>query len=167
LAVGSGRECCSRGKEGKQYHWIELSNSTSGSIKLTNAAGTTWYYGFGGVSKTLNSLPFAGDNVIGFGYCLPDNESRKNIAILSVDSLGWKLYKGIDHYDLPEENIVNQFSIDKTIVTTDHLILRPYAAPKETQTVAVVRGAYSDTATYGHNDLVTYDGQTWIAGYAP
>ena len=147
--------------EGKDYHWIDLSNSTSGSIELTDAAGTTWYYGYGGVSQTLNSLPFAGDNIIGMGHGWDD--TRKNLAILSVDSLGWKLYKGIDHYDLPEENIVNQFSIDKTIVTTDHFILRPYAAPKETQTVAVVRGEYSDTASYGHNDMVTYEGQTWIA----
>ena len=99
------------------------------------------------------------------GHCLDD--TRKNVAILSVDSLGWKLYKGIDHYDLPEENIVNQFSIDKTIVTTDHFILRPYAAPKETQTVAVVRGPYSDKNDYGHNDLTTLDGQTWIGSGIP
>lgn len=152
-------------KEGKQYHYIDLSNSTSKDIVLTDAAGTTSHVTLGGVSETLNSLPFAGDNVIGMGHCLDD--TRKNVAILSVDSLGWKLYKGIDHYDLPEENIVNQFSIDKTIVTTDHFILRPYAAPKETQTVAAVRGPYSDTKDYGHNDLTTLDGQTWIGSGIP
>jgi len=152
-------------KEGKQYHYIDLSNSTSKDIVLTDAAGTTSHVTLGGVSETLNSLPFAGDNIIGMGHCLDD--TRKNVAILSVDSLGWKLYKGIDHYDLPEENIVNQFSIDKTIVTTDHFVLRPYAAPKETQTVAVVRGPYSDKNDYGHNDLTTLDGQTWIGSGIP
>lgn len=152
-------------KEGKDYHYIDLSNSTSKDIVLTDLSGTTRHVTLGGVSETLNSLPFAGDNIIGIGHCWDD--TRKNVAIFSVDSLGWKLYKGIDHYDLPEENIVNQFSIDKTIVSTDHLILKPYAAPTETQTVAVVRGPYSDTASYGHNDLTTLDGQTWIASGVP
>lgn len=147
--------------EKKEYHYIDLSNSTSKDITLTDAAGTTRHVTLGGVSETLNSLPFAGDNVIGIGHCW--EETRQNVAIFSVAFSGWAIYKGIDHYDLPEENIVNQFSIAKNIITTDHFILRPYAAPTETQTVAVVRGAYSDTATYGHNDLVTYDGQTWIA----
>lgn len=147
--------------EKKDYHYIDLSNSTSKDIVLTDAAGTTSHVTLGGVSEILNSLPFAGDNVIGMGHCWDD--SRKNVAILSVLQGGWVIYKGIDNYDLPHDNIVNKFGIDEAIITTDHLILRPYAAPKETQTVAVVRGAYSDTATYGHNDLVTYDGQTWIA----
>lgn len=147
--------------EGKDYHYIDLSNSTSKDIVLTDAAGTTRHVTLGGVSDTLNSLPFAGDNIIGLGHCW--DSDRQNVAVLSVVALGWTLYKGIDHYDLPSANIVNKFGIDETIVTTDHFILRPYAAPSETQTVAVVRGAYSDTASYGHNDLVTYDGQTWIA----
>lgn len=147
--------------EGKQYHWIDLSNSTSGSIKLTDEAGTTHYYGYGGVSQTLNSLPFAGDNVIGMGHGW--TESRQGVAIFSVSFGGWAIYKGISHYELPDANIVNQFSIKRNLITTDNFILRPYAAPEETQTVAVVRGEYSDTASYGHNDMVTYEGQTWIA----
>jgi hypothetical protein len=147
--------------EGKQYHWIDLSNSTSGSIKLTDAAGTTWYYGYGGASQKLNSLPFAGDNIIGMGHGW--DETKQGVAIFSVSFGGWAIYKGINHYDLPDANIVNLFSIKKSLITTDNFILRPYAAPEETQTVAVVRGEYSDTASYGHNDMVTYEGQTWIA----
>lgn len=148
-------------KDGKDYHWIDLSNSTSGSIELTDAAGTTWYYGYGGVSRTLNSLPFAGDNIIGMGHGW--DKTRQGVAIFSVSFGGWAIYKGINHYDLPDANIVNLFSIKKSLITTDNFILRPYAAPEETQTVAVVRGEYSDTASYGHNDMVTYEGQTWIA----
>ena len=151
--------------EGKSYHYVDLSNSTSKDITLTDKSGTTRHVTLGGVCPTMTSLPYAGDNVIGIGHCWDD--TRKNVAILSVDSLGWKLYKGIDHYDLPEGNIVNQFSIDKTIVTTDHFILRPYADPAETQTVAVVRGPYDDNAWYGHNDLTALDGQTWIASGVP
>lgn len=147
--------------EKKEYHYIDLSNSTSKEIYLTDTGGTKRLVKLGGVSDTLNSLPFAGDNIIGLGHCW--EESRQNVAILSVLQGGWVIYKGIDNYELPHDNIVNKFGIDEAIITTDHLILRPYAAPKETQTVAVVRGAYSDTATYGHNDLVTYEGQTWIA----
>lgn len=147
--------------EGKSYHYIDLSNSTSKDIVLTDKAGTQRHVTLSGVCESMTSLPWAGDNIIGLGHCW--DTDRQNVAILSVLSLGWTLYKGIDHYDLPPANIVNKFGIDETIVTTDHFILRPYAAPSETQTVAVVRGAYSDTATYGHNDLVTYDGQTWIA----
>ena len=152
-------------KEGKQYHYIDLSNSTSKDIVLTDAAGTTSHVTLGGVSKTLNSLPFAGDNIIGMGHCLDD--SRKNVAILSVLQGGWVIYKGINNYDLPHDNIVNKFGIDEAIITTDHLILRPYAAPAETQTVAVVRGPYDDNAWYGHNDLTALDGQTWIASGVP
>lgn len=147
--------------EKKDYHYIDLSNSTSKDIVLTGADGKTRHVTLGGVSETLNSLPFAGDNVIGMGHCWDD--TRKNLAILSVLQGGWVIYKDIDHYDLPHDNIIEKHAIDESIITTDHLILRPYAAPKETQTVAVVRGSYSDTATYGHNDLVTYEGQTWIA----
>ena len=147
--------------DGKDYHWIDLSNSKSGSIKLTDAQGTTWYYGFGGVSQTLNSLPFAGDNIIGMGHGW--DETRQGVAIFSVSLGGWAIYKGINHYDLPDANIVNLFSIKRSLITTDNFIIRPYAAPEETETVAVVRGEYSDTASYGHNDMVTYEGQTWIA----
>lgn len=147
--------------EGKSYHYIDLSNSTSKDIVLTDKAGTQRHVTLSGVCESMTSLPWAGDNIIGLGHCW--DTDRQNVAILSVLSLGWTLYKGIDHYDLPPANIVNKFGIDETIVTTDHFILRPYAAPSETQTVAVVRGEYSDTATYGHNDLVTYNGQTWIA----
>lgn len=150
--------------EGKDYHCIDLSNSTSKDIALTDAAGTTRHVTLGGVSETLNSLAFAGDNIIGLGHCW--DSARQNAAVLSVVALGWTLYKGIDHYDLPSENIVNKFGIDETIVTTDHFILRPYAAPSETQTVTVMRGVYDDSKSYGHNDLVTYNGQVWICTVA-
>lgn len=150
--------------EGKDYHYIDLSNSTSKDIALTDAAGTTRHVTLGGVSETLNSLAFAGDNIIGLGHCW--DSARQNAAVLSVVALGWTLYKGIDHYDLPSENIVNKFGIDETIVTTDHFILRPYAAPSETQTVTVMRGVYDDSKSYGHNDLVTYNGQVWICTVA-
>ena len=146
--------------EGKNYHYIDLSNSTAKDIVLTDKAGTTRHVTLGGVCDTMASLPWAGDSVIGMGHCW--DTDRQNVAILSVLSLGWTLYKGISAYDLPKENIVNKFGIDETIVTTDHFILRPYAAPSEMQTVAVVRGAYDDKASYGHNDMVTCDGQTWI-----
>ncbi len=148
-------------KEGKDYHYIDLSNSTSDNIYLTDTEGTKRLVDLGGVSDTLNSLPFAGDNIIGMGHCW--DETRQGVAIISVVQGGWVIYKGINHYDLPHDNIVGKLAIDEAIITTDHLILRPYAAPKETQTVAVVRGPYDDDAWYGHNDLTTLDGQTWIA----
>ena len=151
--------------EKKDYHYIDISNSTSTSIYLTDTGGTKHLVTLGGVSKTLNSLPFAGDNIIGIGHCWDD--TRKNVAILSVLQGGWVIYKGINNYDLPHDNIVNKFGIDEAIITTDHLILRPYAAPAETQTVAVVRGPYDDNAWYGHNDLTALDGQTWIASGVP
>lgn len=146
--------------EGKRYHYIELSNSTSKDIALTDAAGTERHVTLGGVCETMASLPYAGDNIVGMGHCW--DTAKQNVAILSVVSLGWSIYQGIDNYDLPEANIVNKFGIDKSIMATDRLILRPYAAPKESQTVAVVRGAYSDDTYYGHNDMTTLDGQLWI-----
>ena len=146
--------------EGKSYHYIELSNSTSKDIALTDAAGTERHVTLGGVCETMASLPYAGDNIVGMGHCW--DTAKQNVAILSVVSLGWSIYQGIDNYDLPEANIVNKFGIDKSIMATDRLILRPYAAPKESQTVAVVRGAYSDDTYYGHNDMTTLDGQLWI-----
>jgi ribosomal protein L9 len=146
--------------EGKSYHYIELSNSTSKNIALTDAAGTERHVTLGGVCETMASLPYAGDYIVGMGHCW--DTAKQNVAILSVVSLGWSIYQGIDNYDLPEANIVNKFGIDKSIMATDRLILRPYAAPKESQTVAVVRGAYSDDTYYGHNDMTTLDGQLWI-----
>lgn len=147
---------------GRQYHYVDLSNSSSAQITLTDKSGVRHIVTIGGVSRTLNSTPAAGDKVIGLGHAW--DAERQNCALLSVasDDMGWTLYKGITHYDLPSGCIVNKFSISETIVTTDHFILRPYAAPSEMQTVAVVRGAYDDKASYGHNDMVTCDGQTWI-----
>ena len=147
-------------KNGKSYHYIDLSNSTSKSITLTEKSGTTHLVTLGGVCSTMTSLPYAGDNVIGFGHCW--DAQRQNMAILSMLEGGWVIYKGISAYDLPKANIVNKFGIDEAVITTDHLILRPYAAPSEMQTVAVVRGPYDDKANYGHNDITTCDGQTWI-----
>lgn len=124
--------------EGKSYHYIDLGNSTSKDIVLTDKAGTQRHVTLGGVCDTMASLPWAGDSVIGMGHCW--DTDRQNVAILSMLEGGWAIYKGISAYDLPKSNIVNKFGIDEAIVTTDHLILRPYAAPKESQTVAVVRG---------------------------
>lgn len=151
--------------EGKSYHYIELSNSTSKDIALTDAAGTVRHVTLGGVCEKMASLPYAGDNIVGMGHCW--DETRQGVAIISVVQGGWVIYKDINNYELPHDNIVEKLAIDEAIITTDHLILRPYAAPAETQTVAVVRGAYSDTANYGHNDMVTYEGQTWIASGVP
>lgn len=146
-------------KDGKMYHYIDLSNSTSGNIELTGTDGETRVVGIGGVSDTLNSLPFAGDNVIGMGHCW-DN-TRKNVAILSVLQGGWVIYKGINNYDLPHDNIVNKFGIDEAIITTDHLVLRPYAQPTDTSVALCDRGIYSADSSYGFGDLVSYGGQLW------
>ena len=151
--------------DGKAYHYFDLSNNTASRTTLTVTEGgesKTYTVNFPGVDPTLNSVPMAGDNVVGLGHAWDD--SRKNAAMISADeNIGWTLYKGINTYSHGEEFVVNKFSIKETVVTTDHFILRPYAAPTETQTVTVMRGEYSDTASYGHNDMVTYEGQTWIA----
>ena len=148
---------------GKQYHYVDLSNSSSAQITLTDKSGVRHIVTIGGVSKTLNSTPAAGDKVIGLGHAW--DTDRQNCALLSVasDDMGWTLYKGITHYDLPSGCIVNKFSIYETIVTTDHYTLRPYAQPDDEQTALCYRGVYDDTKSYGHNDIVSLDGQTWIA----
>lgn len=151
--------------DGKAYHFFDLSNNTASRTTLTVTEGgesKTYTVNFPGVDPTLNSVPMAGDNVVGLGHAWDD--SRKNAAMISADeNIGWTLYKGINTYNLGEEFVVNKFSIKRTVVTTDHFILRPYAAPEETQTVTVMRGAYDNSKSYGHNDMVTYEGQTWIA----
>lgn len=150
--------------DGKAYHYFDLSNNTASRTTLTVTEGgesKTYTVNFPGVDPTLNSVPMAGDNVVGLGHAWDD--SRKNAAMLSADeNIGWTLYKGINTYSLGEEFVVNKFSIKETVVTTDHFILRPYAAPTETQTVTVMRGAYDNGKSYGHNDLVTYNGQVWV-----
>ena len=147
---------------GKQYHYVDLSNSSSAQITLTDKSGVRHIVTIGGVSKTLNSTPAAGDKVIGLGHVW--DTDRQNCALLSVasDDMGWTLYKGITHYDLPSGCIVNKFSISETIVTTDHYTLRPYAQPDDTTTALCMRGAYKAENSYGHNDLVTYKGQVYI-----
>lgn len=151
-------------KDGKQYHYFDLSNNTASRTTLTVTEGgesKTYTVNFPGVDPTLNSVPMAGDNVVGLGHAWDD--SRKNAAMISADeNIGWTLYKGINTYSLGEEFVVNKFSIKETVVTTDHFILRPYAALNETQTVTVMRGAYDSGKSYGHNDLVTYNGQVWV-----
>lgn len=146
-------------KDGKTCHWIDISNSTSGSISLTDASGTVHVVTIGGVSATMNSAPRENDCIIGMGHQWDDH--RQDVAIVSAS--GWVLYKGIDHYDLPKANIINKFGIDEVIITSDHYSLRPYAQPDDVQTALCYRGAYDSGKWYGHNDLVSLDGQTWIA----
>lgn len=147
---------------GKQYHYVDLSNSSSAQITLTDKSGVRHIVTIGGVSRTLNSTPAAGDKVIGLGHAW--DAERQNCALLSVasDDMGWTLYKGITHYDLPSGCIVNKFSISETIVTTDHYTLRPYAQPDDTTTALCMRGAYKAENSYGHNDLVSHAGRLWL-----
>lgn len=150
---------------GKKYHYIDLSNNADTGMTFTvTEGGETKTYTLDdlpGVDGTLNSVPQAGDNVVGLGHAW--DPSRQNAAIISAgDNIGWTLYKGIDRYALDERYVVNRFSVDETVVTTDHLVMRPYAQPDDTTTVTCMRGAYDAAKTYGHNDLVTYGGQVWI-----
>lgn len=159
--------------ENKEYHWFELSNET-GAVTLTvkeNGAGKTYIVEIGGVRHetdketgavtTSDSIPAAGDKVIGLGHAW--DAERQNAAIfLATGNIGWTLYKGIRTYSLDDNYIVNKFSVGETIVTTDHYLLRPYAQPSETTTVVCMRGAYDATKSYGHNDLVAYNGQVYI-----
>ena len=147
---------------GKQYHYVDLSNSSSAQITLTDKSGVRHIVTIGGVSKALNSTPAAGDKVIGLGHAW--DAERQNCALLSVasDDMGWTLYKGITHYDLPSGCIVNKFSISEAIITTDHYTLRPYAQPDDTTTALCMRGAYKAENSYGHNDLVSHAGRLWL-----
>ena len=150
---------------GKKYHYIDLSNNADTGMTFTvTEGGETKTYTLDdlpGVDGTLNSVPQAGDNVVGLGHAW--DPSRQNAAMISAgDNIGWTLYKGIDRYALDERYVVNRFSVDETVVTTDHLVMRPYAQPDDTTTVTCMRGAYDAEKTYGHNDLVTYGGQVWI-----
>lgn len=145
-------------KDGKSCHYIDLSNNPDTGISLTDLNGTTHIVDkIPGVSATLNSLPHAGDDIVGMGHNW--DTARQDVAYFSAS--GWTLYKGIDHYDLPEERIVNKFGIDKSIVATDHLILRPYAQPTDTSVALCDRGVYSEKSKYGYGDLVSYKGQLW------
>lgn len=146
-------------KDGKTCHWIDLSNSDSKSIVLTDASGTTHVVTIGGVSANMSSVPQANDCIVGMGHQW--DTDRQDVAIIGAG--GWILYKGIDHYDLPKANIVNKFGIDEVIITSDHYSLRPYAQPDDAQTALCYRGPYDDTKYYGHNDITSLDGQTWIA----
>lgn len=157
LVVGMSKEPAEKG--GKTYHWIDLSNSTSKNITLTDAGGTVHIVTIGGVSDTMNSAPKENDSVVGIGHQW-DTE-RQDVAIITAG--GWAVYKDINHYDLPRANIVNKFGIDEVLVSSDHYILRPYAQPDDEQTALCYRGVYDDTKYYGHNDIVSLDGQTWIA----
>ena len=150
---------------GKRYHYIDLSNNAETGMTFTVAEGgetkTYTLDDLPGVDGTLNSVPQAGDNVVGLGHAW--YKRRQNAAMISAgDNIGWTLYKGIDRYALDERYVVNRFSVDETVVTTDHLVMRPYAQPDDTTTVTCMRGAYDAAKVYGHNDLVTYGGQVWI-----
>ena len=157
LVVGMSKDPVKKG--GKTYHWIDLSNSMSKDITLTDAGGTVHIVTIGGVSDTMNSAPKENDSVVGMGHQW-DTE-RQDVAIITAG--GWTVYKDINHYDLPHANIVNKFGIDEVLVSSDHYILRPYAQPDDEQTALCYRGVYDDTKYYGHNDIVNLDGQTWIA----
>lgn len=145
-------------KDGKTCHWIDISNSTSGSISLTDASGTMHVVTIGGVSATMNSAPRENDCIIGMGHQWDDQ--RQDVAIVSAS--GWVLYKGIDHYDLPKANIINKFGIDEVIVTSDHYSLRPYAQPDDVQTALCYRGPYADGNWYGRGDLVSHIRRMWL-----
>ena len=145
-------------KDGKTYHYIDLSNNPDTGISITDESGIVHIVDkIPGVSATLNSLPQAGDDIVGMGHNW--DSKRQDVAYFSAS--GWTLYKGIDHYDLPEEKIVNKFGIDKTIITTDQLVLRPYAQPTDTSVALCDRGIYTATSSYGFGDLVSYGGQLW------
>ena len=145
-------------KDGKSYHYIDLSNNPDTGISITDESGTVHIVDkIPGVSATLNSLPQAGDDIVGMGHNW--DSKRQDVAYFSAS--GWTLYKGIDHYDLPEERIVNKFGIDKAIITTDQLVLRPYAQPTDTSVALCDRGIYSSDSSYGFGDLVSYGGQLW------
>ncbi|MCE6983683.1 hypothetical protein EI534_41305, partial [Pseudomonas frederiksbergensis] len=76
-------------KGGKTYHWIDLSNSTSKNITLTDAGGTVHIVTIGGVSDTMNSAPKENDSVVGIGHQW-DTE-RQDVAIITAG--GWAVYK--------------------------------------------------------------------------
>lgn len=163
LCVGVDTDAVEIGK--KKYHYFDLSNNPKKgmtfSVKEGSETKTYKLDDLAGVDAQLNSVPQAGDNVVGIGHAWDD--ARKNAAILSaVDNIGWTLYKGINRYSLDAEFIVNKFSILETIVTTDHFVMRPYAQPSDTTTVVCVRGEYDAKKIYGHNDIVSYQGQLWI-----
>lgn len=150
---------------GKRYHYMDLSNNAETGMTFTVAEGgetkTYTLDDLPGVDGTLNSVPQAGDNVVGLGHAW--YKRRQNAAMISAgDNIGWTLYKGIDRYALDKRYVVNRFSVDETVVTTDHMVMRPYAQPDDTTTVTCMRGAYDAAKVYGHNDLVTYGGQVWI-----
>ena len=157
LVVGVSKAPVER--QGKTYHWIDLSNSTSESIMLTDDSGTVHIVEIGGVYGKMNSVPQENDCIVGMGHQW--DTDRQDVAIIGAD--GWILYKGIDHYDLPKANIVNKFGIDEVIITSDHYSLRPYAQPDDVQTALCYRGPYDDNKYYGRNDITSLDGQTWIA----
>lgn len=144
---------------GKSYHYIDLSNKTD-IVSLTASDGDS--YGIEGVWANGNGVPTAGDHVVGMGH-LWDTD-RQDVAITSAS--GWVLYKGINSYDLADGKIVNQFDIARSIITTDHLTIRPYADTSDAQTLPCMRGTWDASKAYGHNDLVTFDGQLWLCTVA-
>ena len=144
---------------GKSYHYIDLSNK---SDVVTQIASDGDSYGIEGVWADSNGVPEAGDHVIGMGH-LWDTD-RQDVAITSAS--GWVLYKRINSYDLADGKIVNQFDIARSIITTDHLTIRPYADTSDAQTLPCMRGTWDASKAYGHNDLVTYDGQLWLCTVA-
>ncbi len=144
---------------GKSYHYIDLSNKTD-IVTLTASDGTA--YGIEGVWANSNGAPEAGDTVVGMGHLW--DADRQDVRITSAS--GWVLYKHINSYDLVDGKIVNQFDIARSIITTDHLTIRPYADASDAQTLPCMRGTWDASKAYGHNDLVTFDGQLWLCTVA-
>lgn len=144
---------------GKSYHYIDLSNQ-SGIVTQIASDGDS--YGIEGVWSNSNGVPTAGDTIVGMGHLW--DADRQDVAITSAS--GWVLYKRINSYDLADSKIVNQFDIARSIITTDHLTIRPYADTSDAQTLPCMRGTWDASKTYGHNDLVTYDGQLWLCTVA-
>lgn len=144
---------------GKSYHYIDLSNK-SDIVPLTASNGDS--YGIEGVWANSNGVPAAGDHVVGMGHLW--DAGRQGVAITSAS--GWVLYKRINSYDLADGKIVNQFDIARSIITTDHLTIRPYADTSDAQTLPCMRGTWDASKAYGHNDLVTFDGQLWLCTVA-
>lgn len=163
IVVGVSRQPVEVG--GKKYHYIDLSNAAPDTdVSITDSDGVTHVYPYGGHGAGYDSTPQAGDSVVGMGHAWDGR--RWNVAVLSAINIGWVCYNGIDRFDLAEERIVNEFSTRRVRVASDRFELVPYADPTATAAALTDRGAYSPTARYGRNDLVTHRGEMWKCSVA-
>ena len=115
-------------KSGKNYHYIDLSNSESKSISLKDAKGTAHTVTIGGVCGTMKSEPMAGDKVAGMGHAWDESLANLGWTGVTGGNMGWVIYKGIDDYALPESKVVNKWTLNDTVVDTDHFVMRPYGS---------------------------------------